>query len=247
MTTASDALLGDASLAPFLAPTFSTAAHLNTVLPSVSSVPLGDLSTQTSTLLSTLDYQTQRLLAVLNTLTDEILRLSPRLAYSVDLLRSDVVSLGEELQGVVAVDRPPGLERLEMLSTVRERVEEVVGVFGEAMEWSIGEGEEAKKGARDPVGEVAYLLASGDLKRAREKVDALRVLASVFQGTVEGPARVAVVDKLDAKVGAAERAQEEKLAGGKSDERPKKSAEPKKEESGYYGLIEQLKGLRGMT
>lgn len=185
---------------------------------------------------------------MLNTLTDEILRLSPRLAYSVDLLRSDVVSLGEELQVVAAVDRPSGLERLEMLSTVRERVEEVVKVFGEAMDWSIGEGEEAKKGAKDPVGEVAYLLASGDLKRAREKVEALKMLASVFRGTVEGPARMAVVEKLDAKVGAAERAHDEKLVGRKSsDERPRKPVEPKKEESGYYGLIEQLKGLRGMA
>jgi hypothetical protein len=264
-----NAHLTDSSLTPLLLPTFSASEYLNLTLPPLlppltlstarpsSGAPLSTLSTQTATLLSTLDYQTQRLLTILTTLTDEILRLSPRLAYSVDLLRSDVVSLGEELQGhssaavAGAGTKPAGLERLEMLATVRERVEEVVRVFGEAMDWSIVETEEKeKKPGKDPAEEVMYLLASGDVNGARQKVDALKVLASVFEGTVEGPARVAVVEKLEEKVRAAEEKMGRKSmeSGG---ERPttvtKKAAEEKKEEGGYYGLIEQLKGLRGMS
>ncbi|KAF8542837.1 hypothetical protein BDD12DRAFT_328317 [Trichophaea hybrida] len=265
-----NAHLADSSLVPFLLPTFSASAYLNSTLPPLlpplalstarptSGAPLSTLSTQTATLLSTLDYQTQRLLTILTTLTDEILRLAPRLAYSVDLLRSDVVSLSEELQGHASAavagtsTKPSGLEQLEMLTTVRERVEEVVRVFGEVMDWSIIETEEKeKKPGKDPAGEVLYLLASGDVSGARQKVDALRVLATVFEGTVEGPARVVVVEKLEEKV----RAAEEKLTGRKSmeggGERPttvtKKAADEKKEEGGYYGLIEQLKGLRGMS
>ncbi|KAA8893412.1 hypothetical protein FN846DRAFT_757484, partial [Sphaerosporella brunnea] len=139
------------------------------------------------------------------------------------------------------------LERLEMLAKVREKVEEVVKVFGEAMDWSIakeGEGEEGKqkKGGKDPAGELVYLLASGDLEGAREKVQALRVLAGVFDNTVEGPARMAVVEKLEERVNAE---MEKVNRKGEKVDAPK--VEEKKEETGagVYGLIEQLKGLRG--
>ncbi|KAI5859016.1 hypothetical protein BZA05DRAFT_19881 [Tricharina praecox] len=269
----SNAHLSDPSLPPFLGSTFSVSSYLNGVLPPLqppttlsthrpaSAVPLSTLSSQTTTLLSTLDYQTQRLLTTLTALTDEILRLAPRLAYSIDLLRSDVASLGEELQGhattVVegAGQKPGGLERLKMLATVRERVEEVVRVFGEAMDWRIDgdgaeEGGEAGKkrgsGGKDLAGEVVFLLASGDLEAAREKVQALRVLAGVFEGTVEGPARTAVVEALEQRV----RVEMEKRVEKATPMPVEKKAEEKKEtttEGGYYGLIEQLKGLRGMT
>jgi len=265
--------LTDQSLSPFLAPTFSVSAYLNSVLPPLqppatlsthrptSAVPLSTLSSQTTTLLSTLDYQTQRLLTILTSLTDEILRLAPRLAYSIDLLRSDVASLGDELQGHAAAavaeagQKPGGLERLEMLATVRERVEEVVKVFGDAMDWRIdgddreesGEGGKKRDGVgKDLAGEVVYLLASGDLEGAREKVRALRVLAGVFEGTVEGPARLAVVDALEERV----KVEMEKRVEKATPVSVERKVEHKKEtsaEGGYYGLIEQLKGLRGMT
>lgn len=187
--------------------------------------------------------------------------MAPRLAYSIDLLRSDVASLGDELQGhaVAAVEeagqKPGGLERLEMLATVRERVEEVVKVFGDAMDWRIdgddGEesGERGKKWdgkGKDLAGEVVYLLASGDLEGAREKVRALRVLAGVFEGTVEGPARMAVVDALEERV----KVEMEKRVEKATPVSVERKVEHKREttaEGGYYGLIEQLKGLRGMT
>ena len=241
-------------------PPLQPPAKLSTHRPT-SAVPLSTLSSQTTTLLSTFDYQTQRLLTTLTTLTDEILRLSPRLAYSIDLLRSDVASLGEELHGHAAAavegagQKPGGLERLEMLATVRERVEEVVRVFGEAMDWRIdgdggedGEESRGKSGGRgkDPADEVVFLLASGDLESAREKVQALRVLAGVFEGTVEGPARMAVVEALDERV----RVEMEKMVEKVTPVPVEKKVEKKETtatEGGYYGLIEQLKGLRGMT
>lgn len=258
--------LADPALAPFLADDFSPEAYLNATLPPLlppsslsparpeSSVPLSSLSTQTTNLLSTLDYNTQRLLTTLTTLTDEILRLTPRLNYSVDLLRTDVVSLGEELQchAVAAVagagDKPAGMDRLEMLATVRDRVTEVIRIFGDAIQWSIADG--VKKGDADPIGNVLFLVASGDLEGAQKKVAALKLLAGVFEGTVEGPARIAVVEAVEERVKAAvEKAETASCKVVEKAPPPPPQAnvtEAKSGEGGYYGLIEQLRGLRGM-
>lgn len=139
-----------------------------------------------------------------------------------------------------------------MLVKVRQRVEEVVGVFGGAMDWSLDvpEGSQSlqssqtlsskDKGKKDVVGEVVYLLAAGDVKGAREKVEGLRLLASVFEGTVEGPARVAVVERLDERV----RMEEEKGMPRKLGREVKR--ETAGEAGGFNGLIESLKGLRGI-
>ena len=169
-----------------------------------------------------------------------------------------MVSLGEELEGHAAAavagtgDKPHGLERLEMLAAVRERVEDVVRVFGEAMDWSLEPEAAGKKAAKDPAGEVLYLLASEDLEAASAKVEALKSLVGVFEGTVEGPPRAAVVEKLQEKVAAA------RAKAGKKDEKPvvmvvverrveEKKEDGRKEEGGYYGLIDQLRGLRGIS
>ncbi|KAI5817352.1 hypothetical protein BZA77DRAFT_310440 [Pyronema omphalodes] len=281
--TSTNPHLSDPLLAPFLDSTFTTTSYLNSILPpllppsipatspppvgqgpsqhplaislSASALPLSDLSSSTTTLLSTLSHQLSRLLTTLSSLTDDLLRLSPRLSYSIDLLRSDVLSLAEELNGPIAAmvagsgKKPEGLERLEMLVKVRQRVEEVVAVFGRAMDWSLEVPEDVSqssqtsgkdKGKKDFVGEVVYLLASGDVKGAREKVEALRLLASVFEGTVEGPARVAVVEKLDERV----RMEEEKIMPRKLGREMKR--ETTGEAGGFNGLIESLKGLRGI-
>jgi hypothetical protein len=258
MATPPNLHLTDLVLQPLLSGSFSVAHYLNSTLPPLSppqalssprpnGVPLSTASAQTTTLLSTLDYHTNRLLTTLTTLTDEILRVSPRLVYEVDLLRSDVTTLGDNLSTTVKREvanaervKPGGLERLEMLARVRERVEEVVRVFGEAMKWDVGGGGEEGK---DLAGEVLYLLAAGEVKKAEEKVEELRLLAGVFEGTVEGPARFAVVGRLEEKV----KQEKEKRDGGSShEERNVMKGEEKKEDAGYYGIIEQLKGLRGI-
>ncbi|CCX34909.1 Similar to hypothetical protein [Tuber melanosporum Mel28]; acc. no. XP_002835998 [Pyronema omphalodes CBS 100304] len=273
--TSTNPHLTDPLLAPFLIPTFTPTSYLNSILPpllppsipttshpptqaqsqhplatslSASALPLSDLSSSTTTLLSTLSHQLTRLLTTLSSLTDDLLRLSPRLSYSIDLLRSDVLSLAEELNGPIAATvagsghRPEGLERLEISG----------GGFWGAMDWSLDvpEGSQSlqssqtlsskDKGKKDVVGEVVYLLAAGDVKGAREKVEGLRLLASVFEGTVEGPARVAVVERLDERV----RMEEEKGMPRKLGREVKR--ETAGEAGGFNGLIESLKGLRGI-
>ncbi|KAG0634609.1 hypothetical protein HOY80DRAFT_516041 [Tuber brumale] len=271
--------------------------------------PLSTLSSKITTLLSTLDLQTQTLISTLQSQTDEILRLAPRLGYEVDLLRSDVVSLtaslnrdldgcvrelrlgGEEEEGEVGKEELRVLEKLRMLSRVRARLEDVVKVFGHAMDWTLegpGEDEEAgqdslvpindpiprtpspiralrgaKKGSGShPVEDVLYHLSTRDLDGARQKVAELRELCKLFEGTVEGPARNAVVEALEGKIGEEEAAREAERTkeGGGGDEMKKRQTSLDRDtqsdrrvegtgwaggREGYYGLINQLSRMRG--
>ena len=93
------------SLQQFLSPEFSPLDYLNATLPSpsplsTSKIPptsLSALASQTQSHVSTLTAQSTRLSETLNTLTDEILRASPRLAYDVELLRGEALSLSDSL------------------------------------------------------------------------------------------------------------------------------------------------------
>ncbi|KAI0466372.1 hypothetical protein F4859DRAFT_507458 [Xylaria cf. heliscus] len=99
--------VSDPFLQSFLGPSFSAADYLNSTLPSLqtsprnsndpSLVPLSELSTQAQTQLSQLNAHTTRLTNTLTQLTDEILRSGSRLAYEVELLRGEALSLSEAL------------------------------------------------------------------------------------------------------------------------------------------------------
>ncbi|KAI0097689.1 hypothetical protein GGR51DRAFT_540324 [Nemania sp. FL0031] len=101
--------VSDPFLQKFTGPTFSPAEYLNSTLPSLqtssssvrnndpSSVPLAELSAQAQTQLSQLNAHTTRLTNTLTQLTDEILRSGSRLAYEVELLRGETLSLSETL------------------------------------------------------------------------------------------------------------------------------------------------------
>lgn len=118
--------VSDPLLQSFLSPSFDPASYLNASLPplqahvsSVSSspegaVPLSELSSQAQTLLSQLNVQTTRLTNTLTQLTDDILRSGSRLAYEVELLRGETLSLSEALsdglQDDVAKFVPNGLQ-----------------------------------------------------------------------------------------------------------------------------------------
>lgn len=91
----------------FLDPYFDAAAFLNAKLPPLAprssaspagAVPLADLSQQANTLLSQLSAQTTRLSSTLTQLTDDILRSGSRLAYQVELLRGETLSLHEAMR-----------------------------------------------------------------------------------------------------------------------------------------------------
>lgn len=119
-----------------------------------------------------------------------------------------------------------------------------------------------KKAGANPIEEILYLLSCDDLPAASKKIQELKKLATIFEGTVEGPARTAVVEALEAKIAEEEekkrvsRIQQERkqeLAIGREEEKRKAEEEAEKAESGgwaggrdgYYGLINQLSRMRG--
>ncbi|KAI1093364.1 hypothetical protein F5B19DRAFT_450057 [Rostrohypoxylon terebratum] len=95
----------DPSLESFLSPSFNPVDYLNSSLPPLQTsarptdgaVPLAELSTQAQTQLSQLNAHTTRLTNTLTQLTDDILRSGSRLAYEVELLRGETLSLSETL------------------------------------------------------------------------------------------------------------------------------------------------------
>ncbi|KAI0200570.1 hypothetical protein F4808DRAFT_155651 [Astrocystis sublimbata] len=115
---AQSAHVSDPFLQSFLGSAFSPADYLNATLPSLqtstssstsslsssSSVPLAELSTQAQTQLTQLNAHTTRLTSILTQLTDDILRSGSRLAYEVELLRGEALSLSETLTDTLHED-----------------------------------------------------------------------------------------------------------------------------------------------
>ncbi|KAI9885085.1 MAG: hypothetical protein M1823_003140 [Watsoniomyces obsoletus] len=113
------------------------------------------------------------------------------------------------------------LDRLRMLATVKERLESVVQVFGQAMEWTLppselvassfisvsapdegreGQDREAKgqamaKKLRDEVTALVKTEGNG-VDAAHQRVEQLRELVKVWKGTAEEKARLKFVDNL---------------------------------------------------
>ncbi|KJZ75087.1 hypothetical protein HIM_05573 [Hirsutella minnesotensis 3608] len=98
----------DEFLQDFLSPSFDPAAFLNSRLSPLEKrqgpgqggaepVSLSELSAQAQALLLQLNAQTTRLSNTLTQLTDDILRSGSRLAYEVELLRGETLSLSETL------------------------------------------------------------------------------------------------------------------------------------------------------
>ncbi|KAF5022006.1 hypothetical protein F66182_5963 [Fusarium sp. NRRL 66182] len=115
----------DEFLQDFLDSTFDPATFLNSTLPPLQQrslpgrtgsdvAPLAELSTQAQNLISQLNAQTSRLSNTLTHLTDDILRSGSRLAYEVELLRGETLSLqetmNETLQDDIKKFVPEGLQ-----------------------------------------------------------------------------------------------------------------------------------------
>ncbi|KAL6855225.1 hypothetical protein ACO1O0_006364 [Amphichorda felina] len=121
----------DDFLKPFLSQSFDPAAFLNSNLPplqrgttaqdgtaastsSSSSSGTAELSAQAQTLISQLNAHTTRLSNTLTQLTDDILRSGSRLAYEVELLRGETLSLtetiNETLQDDIKIFVPEGVQ-----------------------------------------------------------------------------------------------------------------------------------------
>ncbi|KAJ1338479.1 conserved oligomeric Golgi complex subunit 7 [Microdochium nivale] len=107
--------VSDPYLQSFLTPTFDPADYLNSILPPFQAHPqnarsqdksasLGELSAQAQSEVSQLNAHTTRLTNTLTQLTDDILRSGSRLAYEVELLRGETLSLSEALTEGLADD-----------------------------------------------------------------------------------------------------------------------------------------------
>ena len=107
LTVSRSSSITDPHLTPFLSSSFSPIDYLNATLPSSSStsnnatksnpLSLSALASQTQAHISTLAAQSTRLTETLNALTDDILRVSPRLTYEVELLRGEAITLSDSL------------------------------------------------------------------------------------------------------------------------------------------------------
>ncbi|MCJ1398483.1 hypothetical protein MMC11_001683 [Xylographa trunciseda] len=104
----------DPLLQPFLSPTFDPTAYLNSTLPTLSfstgpskpsnTLSLSELTTQTQSHVAQLSAQTSRLTTTLTALTDDIIRSGSRLAYEVEVLRAEAISLSEALTETLKPD-----------------------------------------------------------------------------------------------------------------------------------------------
>lgn len=215
---------------------------------------LSELSSQTQTLLSQLNAQASRLTTILTQLTDDIIRSGSRLAYEVDVLRGEALGLsevvndrldddislfmkvptaetetpGSEHEGAKdnsAIEEPQYVSQLRMLTKVRQRLDTVIKIFGEAMQWTIPpsevsiassfisvsapepasdsqsreqKGKEFADSLRAEIAEVVLSAsdAKDGLQAAQARIDALRDLAQVWKGTAEEKARIRFVENL---------------------------------------------------
>lgn len=267
-------------------------------------VPLPELSAQLQTLLFQLNAQTSRLSNTLTRLTDEIVRSGGRLAYEVEVLRAETTGLTDSLENglrkdieVFAPTQPPAaaleteedgvkaaekqastqpeyLERLQTLSSVRERLDEVIKTFGDAMAWPLAPSElsmassiisvsapgneddarnreEKGKAYMDKLrGEINDLLTAGEVAAAEQRIEQMRKLAEVWKGTAEEKARIKLVESLQKLVEERQRMLQPGGKSGQGGRRPTPS--PSRggdlrygDREGGYGFLQNLKKLGG--
>jgi hypothetical protein len=209
-------------------------------------------SSQLQILLNKVNTQHIRSSSQLTQVTDDILRSGSRLAYEVEVLRGDANGLYEVLTDTlkgdihqfvaeqVVSDNENGVEngspkgtrdpdfiiQLRMLGQVKARLEAVVNIFGEAMEWPLpgsevsvasslisvsapelagmettDQDETGKETARKLRAEITDLVdndggGSAGLEAASRKVEELRLLCTLWKGTAEERAREKFVESL---------------------------------------------------
>ena len=286
LSKAKSAHTSDDFLKEFLIPNFDAAAYLNTTLSPLSrrtgvsqaaadTVSLSQLSSEAQDLVSQLNAQSSRLSTVLTQLTDDILRSGSRLAYKVELLRGETLSLSESMNDTLRddiakfvplealagsvgqtnqtltsdakldpksshlekdtsvpvarsaedSDDPEFLKQLQTLTLVRSRLDSVIKVFGDAMEFvfppsevSVGssflsvsapdpgseqqsseqKGQQVLKALRN---EVTSLLKDtpdpvDGIEKAALRVEELKALISVWKGTAEEKGRTKFIESL---------------------------------------------------
>lgn len=157
----------DPSLQQFADPSFDPVDYLNESLPPLTlassqphasrtpgAVSLADLSSRSQSLLSQLNTQHVRLSTILTQLTDEILRSSGRLAYEVEVLRGNTISLADTLT-----------ERLH--DDIAKLVPQVIAVEGDTTEKK----DETDQKPAKPASEPEYIAKLRTLNRVRARLE----------------------------------------------------------------------------
>ncbi|WYZ36592.1 hypothetical protein EsH8_II_000098 [Colletotrichum jinshuiense] len=176
--------VADDFLQDFLDPSFDPAAFLNASLPPLQhssnhssrnggqAVPLADLSNEAQALLSQLNIHTTRLSGTLTQLTDDILRSGSRLAYEVELLRGETLSLAETMNETLQEDIkkfvPGGLGE-----SAKEPAPK--GTDGEERRASVGtaKAEEDTSGNGETTTDPAYINQLRTLTVVRSRLDSV--------------------------------------------------------------------------
>ena len=166
-------------------------------------------------------------------------------APSVSILSGANVDENGEAQteeNIVESVEPEYLQRLRTLTSVRSRLESVIKVFGEAMQWPLAPSdlsmasslvsvsapdstddsrsreEKGKAYVEKLRSEIHELIGSGSdsagLEAAAARIEELRQLAEVWKGTAEEKARLKIVESLQKPVEERQKALE-RIAGGR--------------------------------
>ncbi|GES61840.1 hypothetical protein ATEIFO6365_0011035700 [Aspergillus terreus] len=174
-----------------------------------------------------------------------------------------------------AAQDPDYITKLRTLNQVRSRLEEVVQTFGDAMEWPLPpsetsltssfisvsapeagpeshsreeKGQEVAKKLRNEVTELLNSHSGGQqgLEAAAQRVEALRVLATLWKGTAEEKARVRFVDGLSKMVEERRRALEDQGRTAQSQQQRQWGGGHRRQESEGPGggIFKNLQRLR---
>ena len=174
---------------------------------------------------------------------------------------------GEKTGAEHATAEPEYLERLRTLTAVRSRLDSVIKVFGEAMQWPIAPSElsltsslisvsapdgsddsrsreeKGKAYAEKLRNEINDLIGSGNdlsgLEAAAVRIEELKRLAEVWKGTAEEKARLKLVESLQNPVEERQRALE-KASGGR-----KPAPSPSRGVDYRYGNMDAAQGGYG--
>ncbi|CAN6632913.1 hypothetical protein TRVA0_013S03092 [Trichomonascus vanleenenianus] len=163
---------------------------------SSSSSNLDKLHSSASQLLSQLDHYSQDLTWQLENITNELIRVSNKVSYEVELLRSDVQGLTTDLdkQSVQNVRRLESdtetVSKLKKLDKVTLRMNEVQQVFADAKAFD-----------EDSItAEVMGLVHSGNGQNALDRLDQIYQLCQVWKGTSIYPTRMKFINELRSRI-----------------------------------------------
>uniref|UniRef100_A0A060TA75 ARAD1D21362p n=1 Tax=Blastobotrys adeninivorans TaxID=409370 RepID=A0A060TA75_BLAAD len=214
-----------------------------------SPTQLQELHSSASRLLSQLDNHSQDLTLQLEALTAELMRASKKIHYEIELMRSDVSTLIEDMDKVSAqnmkelthsAQNNTAVDELNKLAKAKKRMEQVQQVFAEAKAF-----DEAKITSH-----LIQLLDGGNMSAAQDYVLQTRALCQIWKGTLLYSSRIKFVESLQRQVDVAKKTQAvpETATNSESSADPSRQSSPNPnsdKRADYYGLIGSLQRRMG--